>query len=521
MNIAIIPARGQSKRIPKKNIKNFFGKPLIAWSIEAAQRSGLFDHIIVSTDCKEIAEVAKNLGAEVPFMRPSELSDDYVATGPVIKHALQWGIEHLGQIDFVCTIYATAPFITSADLVQGLSMLVKSGRKISFTVTTYPFPIQRALKIMKHGDVVMFQKRYYKTRSQDLEVAYHDAAQFYFATPDAVLNDLPVFSHKSLPLILPRHKVQDIDTFEDFSVAESMYAYIQSQKKRVSKLCIGTAQFGMQYGIANQTGQIDSHEAQKILQLASANGIHVLDTARAYGESEATLGKIGVKDYNVVTKLFALPDDCTNVGEWVKEQIAVSLSLLGVAKLYGLLLHRPEQLLGLNGKKLYQALQYLKESGVVQKIGVSIYAPSQLDELIHQYQFDIVQAPFNIMDQRLKTTGWLYKLKDHDCELHVRSVFLQGLLLTPFDAIPSKFLKWRKLWKKWYSWLSQENISPIRACISFLLTYQEIDKFIVGVDSTSQLQEIIIASGSDIVHSKPDFHVEDEMLLNPSYWSQL
>jgi len=223
MNIAIIPARGSSKRIPRKNIKEFCGKPMIAWSIEAAKASGLFDNIIVSTDDIEIAEVAKKFGAAVPFMRPVELSDDYVGTGAVIKHAVGWAIDNLGEVDFVCTIYATAPFIQPSDLIKGLAMLMDTDSQLAFTATTFPFPIQRAIKITGTGNVAMFQPEHYKTRSQDLEPAYHDAGQFYWARTEAVIKEVSAFSNVAIPIILPRHQVQDIDTIEDWQRAELMF----------------------------------------------------------------------------------------------------------------------------------------------------------------------------------------------------------------------------------------------------------------------------------------------------------
>lgn len=222
-NIAIIPARGGSKRIPRKNIKSFCGKPMIAWSIEAAQASCLFDHIIVSTDDDEIAKIAMSYGAEVPFIRPSILSDDYVGTGAVVKHAVEWAIKHLGEVNFVCTIYATAPFIKPTDLINGLDLLKKSGNQITFTVTSFPFPIQRAIMISTNGRVEMFQPEHYKTRSQDLEPAYHDAGQFYWANVNAILNEIPAFSKDSTPLIIPSYQVQDIDSIEDWQRAELMF----------------------------------------------------------------------------------------------------------------------------------------------------------------------------------------------------------------------------------------------------------------------------------------------------------
>jgi len=220
--IAIIPARGGSKRIPKKNIKFFFGKPMIAWSIEAAKASGLFDHIIVSTDDYEIAEVSKIYGAEVPFVRPGNLSDDFIGTGPVVKHALKWAMDELGEVDFVCTIYATAPFVSAKDINSGYVLLANTNVNMVFTVTSYPFPIQRALKIIDDR-VEMVNPENYSTRSQDLEVRYHDAGQFYWCTTDAILKDMSAFSCSAIPLILPRCQVQDIDTNEDWERAELMF----------------------------------------------------------------------------------------------------------------------------------------------------------------------------------------------------------------------------------------------------------------------------------------------------------
>jgi len=226
MKIAVIPARGGSKRIPRKNIKDFCGKPMIVWSIEAAKSCGLFDHIIVSTDDQEIAELAKEHGAAVPFIRPAELSDDYTGTGDVVKHAVEWVIKNLGKPEYVCTVYATAPFVKSIDITKGLKSLQENNCQIVFTVTSFPFPIQRAIKITDNDRVQMFQPENLMTRSQDLEPAYHDAGQFYWAKTDAALNNISAFSLESVPLILPRYQVQDIDTPEDWIRAEQLFQLI-------------------------------------------------------------------------------------------------------------------------------------------------------------------------------------------------------------------------------------------------------------------------------------------------------
>ncbi|MCX6074655.1 MAG: pseudaminic acid cytidylyltransferase [Campylobacterales bacterium] len=228
MKIAIIPARGGSKRIPRKNIKLFQGKPMIAYSIEAAKECGLFDKIIVSTDDEEIAEIARSYGAEVPFIRPKELSDDHTATIPVIAHAIQTLQEQGDSIDTVCCIYATAPFIRSEDIVSAYNALLTHNKQYAFPVTSFPFPIFRGVKRDEEGNVQMFFPEHFSTRSQDLEEAYHDVGQFYWGTSEAWLEGNPIFSEAATTIILPRHLVQDIDTLEDWERAELMYKVLHS-----------------------------------------------------------------------------------------------------------------------------------------------------------------------------------------------------------------------------------------------------------------------------------------------------
>ncbi|MDA7562977.1 pseudaminic acid cytidylyltransferase [Gammaproteobacteria bacterium] len=223
MKLAVIPARGGSKRIPKKNIKLFCGKPMIVWSILAAKKSNLFDYIIVSTDDEEIAEISLENGAIVPFIRPKELSDDIIGTGPVVKHAVEWSLKNIGSFDYVATIYATAPFIEPTDIINGFNLLLQNDCQISFTVTSFPSPIQRAIKINEVGRVSMFQPQHFLSRSQDLEPAYHDAGQLYWASTNAVLEEVSAFSQDAIAQVLPRHKVQDIDTMEDWQLAELMF----------------------------------------------------------------------------------------------------------------------------------------------------------------------------------------------------------------------------------------------------------------------------------------------------------
>lgn len=229
MKLAVIPARGGSKRIPRKNIKMFCGKPMIAWSIEAALESGCFDKVMVSTDDEEIANVARQYGACVPFMRPAELSDDYTGTIPVIQQAIEWLKADGFDAQQVCCVYATAPFVSSEDLRRGLALLEQTGSQYAFSVTSYAFPIQRAIRLTESGRVEMFNAEHFNTRSQDLEESYHDAGQFYWGLASAWLAGKMIFSPESSAVLLPRHRVQDIDTPEDWVRAEWMYKAFRAE----------------------------------------------------------------------------------------------------------------------------------------------------------------------------------------------------------------------------------------------------------------------------------------------------
>lgn len=228
MRLAVIPARGGSKRIPRKNIRMFGGKPIIAWSIEAALHSGCFDAVVVSTDDPEIADTARDCGAQVPFMRPANLSDDMTGTMPVVRHAIDCMAQSGAVPESVCCIYATAPFVRAEDLARGLALLQRGGGDYALAVTSYGFPIQRALRRDTEGQLQMFEPAHFATRSQDLEPAWHDAGQFCWGTARAWRDGLPVFASRVWAVELPRHRVQDIDTPEDWLRAELLFQVLQS-----------------------------------------------------------------------------------------------------------------------------------------------------------------------------------------------------------------------------------------------------------------------------------------------------
>jgi len=221
--ICIIPARGGSKRIPRKNVRLFAGLPMIAHSLRAAREAGVFDRIIVSTDDAEIAAVAREYGGEVPFTRPAELANDFAGTDAVIEHALEWFASQGKPVEEFCCIYATAPFLCAEDIRRGRELLRERQAATAFSVTSFPYTIFRALKIHEDGRTEMFWPENFSTRSQDLPEAYHDAGQFYWGNTVRYLVECRLFSTNSVPVIIPRHRVQDIDTSEDWVTAERMF----------------------------------------------------------------------------------------------------------------------------------------------------------------------------------------------------------------------------------------------------------------------------------------------------------
>jgi aryl-alcohol dehydrogenase-like predicted oxidoreductase len=291
-----------------------------------------------------------------------------------------------------------------------------------------------------------------------------------------------------------------------------------------SKLALGTVQFGLPYGIANQQGQVNTLEVRKILEFAISSGIDTIDTAIRYGNSEQCLGTIGVQNLNVVTKVPPLPDLINDIQTWVDTQFHDSLKRLNISKLYALLLHRPIDLVGRHGQALYRALLDLKEQGLVEKIGVSVYSPDELRILMPLFSIDIVQGPLNVIDRRLENSGWLAKLKDQDIEIHTRSVFLQGLLLMSKTARPEKFSTWETLWNNWHNHLDSSGVDfekfALSASLSYPLSLPEVDRVLVGIDSCNQLESIIIASQQTNIDI-PDVCCNDERLVNPANWADL
>lgn len=287
-----------------------------------------------------------------------------------------------------------------------------------------------------------------------------------------------------------------------------------------NKLAIGTAQFGFDYGISNKSGKVLVDEVKSILNDAYNLKINTIDTAISYGSSEQILGQIGVEKFSIVTKLPTLPKNIVDIRKWVFENLNSSLIKLNLQNIDTLLIHNSTDIFGDKGKRIFDAITELKQEGIVQKIGVSIYDPNELDVIHNQkIKLDIVQAPFNVFDRRLESSGWLSKLKESNIEIHTRSIFLQGLLLMSSQLRPIYFSKWDDHFNLWDNWLAINNFNALEACINFIKSYSVIDKIIIGVTSANELKEINKIYNKTEFIKPPDFlQINSPSLINPSFW---
>jgi aryl-alcohol dehydrogenase-like predicted oxidoreductase len=282
-----------------------------------------------------------------------------------------------------------------------------------------------------------------------------------------------------------------------------------------ARLALGTVQFGMPYGVANQRGQVPSGEVAAILERARASGIDTLQTAIGYGESERTLGEIGVRGWNVITKLPALPDG-VDPASWARDSVIKSVERLRIPRLSTLLLHRGADLLSERGAVLYTELRRLRSEGVFATLGVSIDSPDELDALIPQFEIGHVQSPLNVVDRRLVRSGWLARLTELGIEVHARSLFLQGLLL--LDARPAHFRRWNAIWESWERWLGDSGLTPLQACLGFGLAHRQLSRLLVGVDTVGQLDEVVAHASSTGVEPPSGLECDDPELVEPVRW---
>lgn len=289
----------------------------------------------------------------------------------------------------------------------------------------------------------------------------------------------------------------------------------------LNRIVLGSAQFGLDYGINNSHGSVSLEEIKRIITLAKDKKVDMIDTAISYGNAEKKLGMIDLNGLDVISKIPSLDCPAENIEQYLNKLIDKSLKNLNLETFYSVLLHNPLDLLKKDGKILFRGLQNLKEKGKIKKIGISIYSPEELNLLLKKYQFDIIQTPFNIIDRSLIEYGWLSKLKDLNIEIHTRSSFLQGLLLIRRENIPSKFNKWNYIWDKWDSWLQLNDITKVDACLSYCLSHKEIDRVIVGVDSYKQWKQILDIKKKENKINFPNIKSSNKMLINPSNWVNL
>ncbi len=287
----------------------------------------------------------------------------------------------------------------------------------------------------------------------------------------------------------------------------------------MNKIALGAVQFGLSYGVANNKVKTSYQESRKIIKFAYLSGVDTLDTAIIYGNSEEILGKIGVDGWNIITKIPKISSEPKNIQNVIHKQINDSLDRLKVSKLYAVLLHNSEVLSSKNGEIYWNTLQNLKIEGVIKKIGYSIYDPVELDFFYEKFYPDIIQAPYNIIDNRLESSGWIQRMSDDKVEIHVRSIFLQGLLLMKQNNRPSYFKQWNSLWDSWHSYLKRTNLTAIEASLGYVMSDPRVDKIVVGVDCTAHLQQIINLSKEKLEKPQKNFSSKDQKLINPSMWN--
>ena len=291
----------------------------------------------------------------------------------------------------------------------------------------------------------------------------------------------------------------------------------------MSKLGLGTVQFGTDYGLNSLDGQVRPQEVKKILNYARSKQIVLLDTAPAYGNSEEILGGINNSEFQVVTKTrhFDTLKITNDEVSLLNQDFNNSLKKLNQIKIYGLLIHNADDLLKPGGEKILDLLQKFKQTNKLMKVGVSVYDHIKLHSILDNFDIDMVQLPFNIIDRRMLDSGMLTSLYKKGIEVHARSVFLQGLLLMSAKLMPSKFNRWNNLWKLWHEWLHDNRISPVEASVRYAISFSEISKVLVGVDSVNQLKEIYKASSGTLPKIPDELQTTDADLLNPSNWEQL
>ena len=286
----------------------------------------------------------------------------------------------------------------------------------------------------------------------------------------------------------------------------------------MKRLAIGTVQFGLDYGISNIVGKTTWDDVTGILEKSRKSGVDTLDTAPLYGDSEQILGQVGVQDWKIITKIPPLPNCEVDGSDWVLEHICHSRHKLRVDRLEGVLLHNAGDLIGVQGKNIAAGLKEAKVQGLVRKVGYSIYSPHSLYNLVEVLSPDLVQAPFNVLDQRLERSGWLKRLVGMGAEVHIRSVFMQGLLLMAPEKRPPAFDKWRDHWLKWDASVGGSGEQALALCLGFVKAYTDISRIVVGLNSQAQLEQLFELWDKVAPFEADGLACDDPKLVEPSNW---
>ena len=289
-------------------------------------------------------------------------------------------------------------------------------------------------------------------------------------------------------------------------------------EQKISKIAIGSAQFGLHYGLTNTFGVTPAKEVLNILTFAKKSGIKVIDTAILYGESETVLGQCDVSDFEVITKISFQKIQKSDIRKYLYDSLIGSINRLKVNKLGGVLFHNSKDLLGKDGEFIFENLSNLKKDGMLEKIGISAYETPDVEEVINRFDIDIVQAPLNIFDRRFEESGLIQKCQTKKIEFHARSIFLQGLLINPRIQNPY-FGKWKNLLTEFNNILIDNDIDPIQACLSYPLSISGVSKIIIGIESLTHLEQIINIPSKEIdMVLFNNFSTNDKELINPTYW---
>jgi aryl-alcohol dehydrogenase-like predicted oxidoreductase len=434
---------------------------------------------------------------------------------------LEWYREQNIKFEYVCLLLATAPLVRSEDINEGFNILLSSDKSFALPLCEYQYPIQRALILDSSKNLVPITPEKIKERSQDLDRAFYDAGQFIWGKEETFYElNKPMLSSSIAPLILPNNRVQDIDTLEDFLLAESKFLKVEKDKM-IPKIIIGTANFGVDYGITNTKGKVNNFELNEIISAMKTIGIDKFDTAINYGDSQKVLGKSGLESFHIDTKLPSIPVDISEIDGWINNQIETALTDLSLDQINRVYFHDSMQLLNDDiASSAFASISKVKERGLIKEVGISIYDPMILDQLTNNIEFDAVQVPLNIFDRRIIDSGWLNKLSQKNINVISRSVFLQGLLLMDDVNRPKYFSQWNELFSSYDDWIQHINISRVEACLQFIFSISQIHGVIIGIDDANQLHEISNYLKPSVLDF-PDYLISnDESLIDPNNWDE-